>query len=153
MDKALDLTDKLATATPPEDSTDRARVLRAVIFTGELKGAKELAKAYSKGAEKAKSSQTRSAYRSLQHDNLMAAEKAALGLAITAHQPKGIRRRGAGLAPTLATAAGPLWVRISRAAGDAGRPHGGAAVRVGQRLEDSGEWTVTIGGTGTPACA
>jgi len=92
LDKALDLTDKLATATPPEDSTDRARVLRAVIYSGELKGAKELAEAYNKGAEKATASPARSGYHRLQHDTLVTAGKAALGLAATAHQiaPDGV---------------------------------------------------------------
>ncbi len=52
LDKALDLTEKLATVTPPADSTDRARVLRAVIFAGQLKGTKELAEGYHKGVEK-----------------------------------------------------------------------------------------------------
>jgi len=33
---ALNLTEKLAIASPPADTTDRARVLRAVIYTGQL---------------------------------------------------------------------------------------------------------------------
>jgi len=86
IDKALELTNKLATATPPADSTERARVLRAVIYTGELKSANELAEAYSKGAEKAKNSQFQASYRRLHNDNLSAAAKAALNLAETAHQ-------------------------------------------------------------------
>ena len=86
LDKALDLTDKLATATPAVDSTDRARVLRAVIFTGELKGTEELAGAYSKGSEKAKNPRFQAEYRRLQHDNQQAAAKATLNLAETAHQ-------------------------------------------------------------------
>ena len=86
LDKALELTDKLATATPPADSTERARVLRAVIYTGELKSAKELAEAYSKGAEKSKNPQFQADYRRLQNDSLSTAAKAALNLAETAHQ-------------------------------------------------------------------
>ena len=92
LDKALELTDKLATATPPEDSTERARVLRAVIYTGELRGTKELAEAYSQGASKSENPQTQSGYRRLQHDILVTAAKAALNLATTARQiaPDGV---------------------------------------------------------------
>ncbi len=92
LDKALDLTDKLATATPAVDTTDRARVLRAVIYAGELKGTKELAEAYGKGSEKAKNPRFESEYRRLQHDNQQAAAKATLNLAETAHQiaPDGV---------------------------------------------------------------
>jgi len=53
-DRALEFTDGLATSTPPTKFTERARVLRAVIFTGQLKSAKELAEAYSKGADQTK---------------------------------------------------------------------------------------------------
>ena len=92
LEKALDITDRLATATPPADSTDRARVLRAVIYTGELKGAMELAEAYSKGAEKAKNPRFQTEYRRLHNDDLSLATRAALNLAETAHQmaPDGV---------------------------------------------------------------
>lgn len=86
LDKALGLTDKLARKTPPADSTDRARVLRAVIYTGELKGSWELAEGYGKGAEKSKNPQFEADYRRLHNDNLSNAAKAALNLAETAHQ-------------------------------------------------------------------
>ena len=86
LDKALGLTDKLARKTPPADSTNRARVLRAVIYTGELKGSWELSEAYDKGAEKAKNPQFQADYRRLHNDNLSNAAKAALNLAETAHQ-------------------------------------------------------------------
>ncbi len=113
LDKALDLTDKLATATPPEDSTDRARVLRAVIYTGELKGAKELAEAYSKGAEKATGSLARSGYHRLQHDTLVTAGKAALGLAATAHQiaPDGVIAKELTLDASYPSAEGPSEIK------------------------------------------
>jgi hypothetical protein len=86
IDKALELTDKLARTTPSGDYTERARVLRAVIYAGELKCANELAETYSKGAEKAKNPQFEASYRRLHNDNLSAAAKAALNLAETAHQ-------------------------------------------------------------------
>jgi hypothetical protein len=86
LDKALDLTAKLATANPSVDSTDRARVLRAVIYAGELKGTKEMAETYGKGAEKAKNPRFQSEYRRLQHDDQQMAAAATLNLAETAHQ-------------------------------------------------------------------
>ena len=113
LDKALELTDKLATATPPADSTDRARVLRAVIYTGELKGAMELAEAYSKGAEKAKNPRFQAEYRRLHHDNLEAAAKAALNLAEMAHQiaPVGAIAKELTLEASYPTAEGPLDIK------------------------------------------
>jgi hypothetical protein len=113
LDKALQLTDKLATATPPADSTDRARVLRAVIYTGELKGAMELAEAYSKGAEKAKNPRFQAEYRRLHHDNLEAAAKAALNLAETAHQiaPGGTVAKEITLEANYPTTEGPLDIK------------------------------------------
>jgi hypothetical protein len=86
LDKALELTDKLARITPPADSTERARVLRAVIYTGKMKGACELAEAYGKGAEKSRNPRFQADYRRLRSDNLSNAAKAALNLAETTHQ-------------------------------------------------------------------
>lgn len=113
LDKALDLTDKLATATPAGDSTDRARVLRAVIYTGELKSTKALAESYSKGAEKAKNPRFQSEYRRLQHDNEMAAAKATLNLAETAHQiaPNGVIAKELTLDLNYPTTEGPPEVK------------------------------------------
>ena len=109
LDKALDLTDKLATATPPADSTDRARVLRAVIYTGELKSGKELAEAYSKGADKAKNPRFQAEYRRLHNDSLANAAKAALNLAETAHQiaPDGVIAKELTLDASYPTTEGP----------------------------------------------
>jgi hypothetical protein len=113
LDKVLDLTDKLATATPPVDSTDRARVLRAVIYTGELKGADELAEAYSKGAEKAKNPRFQSQYRRLHNDSLANAAKAALNLAETAHQiaPDGVIAKELTLDANYPTTEGPPQIK------------------------------------------
>jgi hypothetical protein len=112
LERALELTDKLATATPPADSTDRARVLRAVIYTGELKAAMELAEAYSKGAEKAKNSRFQAEYRRLHNDNLQAAAKAALNLAETAHQiaPDGVIAKELTLEASYPTTEGPTEI-------------------------------------------
>ncbi len=112
IEKALELTDKLATTTPPADSTERARVLRAVIYTGELKSANELAEAYSKGVEKAKNPQFESSYRRLHNDNLSAASQAALNLAETAHQlaPDGVIAKELTLEASYPTTEGPAEI-------------------------------------------
>ena len=90
--KVVELTDSLATAKPAVDTTERAQVLRAVVFAGQVKGAKELAEAYSKGAEKSKDSQTQAGYQRAQQDALLIATKAAMGLAETAREiePNGV---------------------------------------------------------------
>jgi hypothetical protein len=113
LDKALQLTDKLATATPPADSTDRARVLRAVIYAGELKSARELAEAYGKGEKKALNPRFQSEYRRLQNDNQQGAEKAALNLAETAHQiaPDGAVAKELTLEASYPTTEGPPEVK------------------------------------------
>jgi hypothetical protein len=113
LDKALDLTDKLATATPPMDSTDRARVLRAVIYTGELKCAMNLAEAYGKGAEKTKSPRFQAEYRRLHTDTLANAAKATLNIAETAHQiaPDGVIAKELTLEANYPTAEGPPEVK------------------------------------------
>jgi hypothetical protein len=85
-DRTLEFTDGLATASPPTKFTERARVLRVVVYTGQLKSAKALAEAYDKGAEQTKNSHFKAEYGRLRHDNLQFAAKAALGLAETAHQ-------------------------------------------------------------------
>lgn len=109
LDKALDLTDSLASATPPTDSTERVRVLRVVIYTGQLKGSKELAEAYSKGAEKSKNPQ----FWSVQHDILQNAAKAALNLAGTVHQlaPDGVIAKELTLEASFPTTEGPTEIK------------------------------------------
>lgn len=85
-DRALEFTDGLATATPATNFTERARVLRVVVYTGQLKSAKAMADAYEKGAEQTKNSHFKAEYERLRHDDLQYAAKATLGLAETAHQ-------------------------------------------------------------------
>jgi hypothetical protein len=85
-DRALDFTYGLSIASPPTSFTERARVLRAVIFTGQLKSAKELSDAYGDGGDRTKNSQFKAAYQRQHHDTLQFAAKAALGMAETAHQ-------------------------------------------------------------------
>ncbi len=85
-DRALEFTDGLATATPPTKFTDRARVLRVVVFSGFVKAHKELAEAYTKGADTTKNLKFQAAYRQQRHDNLQYAARSALGVAEAAHQ-------------------------------------------------------------------
>ena len=109
LDKAMDLTEPLATATPPADSTERARVLRAVIDTGELKGAKDLAEAYSKGAGKSKNSQ----FLRTQHDIRATAAKAAVDLAEMAHliAPDGVIAKELTLEASFPATEGPTEIK------------------------------------------
>jgi hypothetical protein len=113
VDKALELTGKLARAMPPGEFTDRARVLRAVIYTGELKASSASAEAYGKGAEKSKNSQFQSKYRRLHNDNLSNAGKAALNLAETAHQiaPDGTMPKELTLEVSYPTTEGPPEIK------------------------------------------
>jgi hypothetical protein len=82
----LEFTDGLATASPVTSFTERARVLRAVIYTGQIKGYKELSEAYTKGSEESKNPHFKAEYGRLRHDNMQDGTRAALGLAETAHQ-------------------------------------------------------------------
>jgi hypothetical protein len=113
MEKALDLTDKLATTTPPGDFTARAQMLRAVIYTGEMKSAKELADAYGKGAEQSKNPRFKTEYLRLHHDSLENAAKAALNVAETAHQmaPSGEIAKEVILEASFPTTEGPAQVK------------------------------------------
>src|SRR5579863_7592056 len=68
--RSIQFSEGLATATPPTAYTDRARVLRVVIFDGEVKAFKELSEAYSKGWEKAKVPSVRSDFGFQRQNNL-----------------------------------------------------------------------------------
>lgn len=85
-DHALDTLETLSDADPPNDYTNRARVLRAVIFSGEFEGYKSLAEAYEKGADKATDSGVRSEYSVLYRDNMRRAGEISLGFTETAMQ-------------------------------------------------------------------
>jgi hypothetical protein len=85
-DRAVDFTDGLASATPATKYTERAQVLRVVIFTGQVKSYKELADAFMKGADETKNTHFKAEYKRVHQDNMQYGMKAALGLAETAHQ-------------------------------------------------------------------
>ena len=84
--RAIEYTESLAKSSPPTPYTDRARVLRVVIFSGQVKAFKVLGEAYSEGWEKAKDAQARSDYGRQRHDNLQYGLTAALNLHQTAAQ-------------------------------------------------------------------
>jgi hypothetical protein len=88
-EKATDFSDGLATASPPNDFTTRARVLRVVIFSGQLDAFRLLVDAYGKGADKTKNTHFKAEYERQLHDNLQYAGRVALALAETAHQITG----------------------------------------------------------------
>lgn len=85
-DRAVELTDKLAYSVPPDEFTERARVLRAVTLSGEVTAYRELTEAYEKGAQKAKEAAVRAEYRRLRQDNFQIWSKRALGLGEVAQQ-------------------------------------------------------------------
>ncbi len=85
-DRALELTDGMATVSPPSKFTDRARVLRAVIFTGRIKAYKSLAEAYTKGSDATKNPHFKAAFGQQRHDCLQLGSKSALGLGEVAQQ-------------------------------------------------------------------
>ena len=89
MDKALDYTDDLATASPANAYTERARTMRLMIYGGRVRAYRELADAYSKGIDKTKNSKFKAEYQRLRSNYLQYATKAALGMAETAHQMLG----------------------------------------------------------------
>jgi hypothetical protein len=94
---ALDTLATLSNADPPNEYTDRARVLRAVILSGEFEGYKRLAEAYQKGAEHASDSAVKSDYAGLYRDTMRRAGEISLTFTEAAMQltkggqvPKGL---------------------------------------------------------------
>lgn len=85
-DKALDFTDGPATASPPNAFTERALVLRVAIYSGQVRGYKELADAYRKGAEATKNTRFKAEYERQRHDSLQYGSRLALGLGDAAHK-------------------------------------------------------------------
>ncbi len=67
-DKDIDDLASLANADPTNDYTTRARVLRLVIFSGQVRGYRTLSDAYGKAAETAKPAALKSRYAALQRD-------------------------------------------------------------------------------------
>jgi hypothetical protein len=85
-DRAVELTDKPANSSPPNEFTERARVLRVIIFSGSVNAYKELTDAFEKGSEAAKQPDVRGEYRRLRQDNFQLWSKGALALGEVAQQ-------------------------------------------------------------------
>jgi len=111
--RTLEFTDGLARSSPPTKFTERAQVLRAVVFAGELKSAKELAGAYEKGSDQTKNTRFKAEYARVRHDQLQYGATAALGLAETAHELAmgGSLPKQVTLETPLPTTEGPLEVK------------------------------------------
>ncbi|HEY6293982.1 MAG TPA: hypothetical protein VI455_20705 [Terriglobia bacterium] len=69
-ERALGFLESLTSADPPNDYTNRARVLRAIISGGELEGYKTLSEAYGTGASATKVPGPKSEYTSLERDTM-----------------------------------------------------------------------------------
>ncbi len=79
-DRSLDFTDSLAAASSPNEFTERARVLRVVVFTGLIHGYKYTADAYSKGIDNTKDPHYKAAFGRQRHDCIQLGGKRALDL-------------------------------------------------------------------------
>jgi hypothetical protein len=78
--RALEFADGASTATPPNEFTERSRVLQVVIYSGLVNGYTELVDAYGEGTEKTKNPQFQGEFSRLRHDYLQYGSRAALGL-------------------------------------------------------------------------
>ncbi len=85
-DRALDFSEGLAKASPPTRYTERARVLRVVIFNGYVRAYKELGEAYTKGSDNTKNTHFKAVFEQQRHDNLQYGAKSALGIGEAAHE-------------------------------------------------------------------
>ena len=85
-DRVLEFTEDSAKGSPPNAFTERARVLRVVLYSGQIKGYKELADAYRKGADNTKNTRFKADYERLRHDYLQYGSALALGLGEVNHQ-------------------------------------------------------------------
>ena len=85
-DRALDFTGGLANSSPPNEFTERARVLQAVILSGLVNAYQNLTDAYQKGSEKTPNAHLKGEYNRLRHDNLEYWSRTGLGLGEVALQ-------------------------------------------------------------------
>jgi hypothetical protein len=80
LDRALSLTDSLASGSPNDPDTLYARVLRAVIFSGRVNAYKELADAYKKGSHAASNPRSITSYNRRSSNALQYGSDSALNL-------------------------------------------------------------------------
>jgi hypothetical protein len=84
-DRVLEFTDDLFKASPPNAFTERARVLRVAVLSGEVKAYIELTDAYRKGADNTKEARIKAEFERLRHDYLQYGSTRALQLGEVAH--------------------------------------------------------------------
>jgi hypothetical protein len=83
-DRAVQFSDPIASASPTNRFTNKALVVRAVIFAGEVKGYKELEEAYTKGIGAARSHSAKSEFERVRTNYRQYGTNAGLALAETA---------------------------------------------------------------------
>ncbi|HET7841131.1 MAG TPA: hypothetical protein VFM21_05970 [Terriglobia bacterium] len=85
-DRALQYTEGLASASPATPYTERARVLRIVIFGSRVKAYIGLADSYAKGIEATKNPRFKAEYERVRNDALQYGSRSALALAEEGHR-------------------------------------------------------------------
>ena len=84
-DRTLEFTGSLARMVPPGPYTERARILQVVVYSGMMQAYKNLAEAYTKGAQETKNTRFQAEYKRITNDVLRTGAQSALGLGETAH--------------------------------------------------------------------
>jgi hypothetical protein len=84
-DRVLEFTDDIYKASPPNAFTERARVLRVAVLSGEVTAYIELTDAYRKGADNTKEARIKVEFERLRHDYLQYGSTRALALGEVAH--------------------------------------------------------------------
>jgi hypothetical protein len=85
LDRVLEFTDDMYKASPPNAFTERARVLRVAVLSGEVRAYLELTDAYRKGADSTKDARIKAEFERLRHDYLQYGSTRALQLGEVAH--------------------------------------------------------------------
>ncbi len=86
LDRVIDITEGVAETTPPGKYVYEARVLRAVVFSGQVRAFKDLADSYGKGQKATHYADYAVAYRRHRQDALQMGGNDALGLGEVAQQ-------------------------------------------------------------------
>jgi len=86
LDRVIDVTEGLAETKPPGKYVYEARVLRAVVFSGQVKAFDEMADSYQKGQKAVHQAEYAVTYRRQRQDSLQMAGNSALGLGEIAQQ-------------------------------------------------------------------
>ena len=84
-DKALVFSEAPAKASPPNAFTQRAQVFQVAVYSGLIRGYKELADSYRKGADTTMNPNFKAAYERQRNDAVQYGSRLALGLAEVAH--------------------------------------------------------------------